>query len=363
MHHFTIWGIHQSPNKIFNTIRQHFYRPYLRNEITNLKSACFFCQTNSSNRRRKHPFHKTYTPETPREAYAVDLGGGFPVTKNGHPTFMIILDLFSFYIQIIPMKSRRSQDLIDALKNHILTPFGPFKMLVSDQEPGLRSTAMCTFLEQFGAQHRPTSRYDPNPNGTAELYIGKVKFLLRCYINENHDINWDQMTFAFSISLNKSALDTANSNLYVTPELLQFGFQSPGPLEMIRFEKVPSDRAEYLRTMKRRMTQLHDQWSTHKSISRETRIRAANKTRKTRTFTLGQLVYARTKPIASSSGLHARFEGPYFVRDLTNCTALLEHEQHGTFEKVSFSHMLPATLIEPHQHQTDFPDRAYNLLV
>jgi hypothetical protein len=366
MHHFTTYGAHQSAAKIKEALSSVFYRPHLKQDIAKLQGKCFHCITAIPPTLLHHTFGPTYMPDKPRVGYTIDLGFGYPETEQGTTGFLLILDLFSMYCCIVPLKETRTPDIITALEKAILIPHGPFKYLRSDRDPRFKADAFQTFCQKHGIEHNMTARHMPTSNTIAERHIQKVKAAIRVTISQLQDDSWDEHIIDIIYSLNHAPFTripaNANLPLNTTPELLQYGYQTPTYFTFIQFDTWPEDIDEFAKALMDKAQKIHNAWKTHKQRTRQQNLQKRNQSRTTRNFKIGQRVWARIAEIKDASAITARYEGPMIVRDIANQTAAVECERTGNIKKVHFTHLIPYTNIEEENTHTDFPDRIRNLV-
>ncbi len=76
----------------------------------------------------------------PRISYAVDLIPSLTKTERGNTALFLAVDMFTGYIQLQPIKSRQTSELIEAVKTTILSPFGIPKFFRCDNESGMANS-------------------------------------------------------------------------------------------------------------------------------------------------------------------------------------------------------------------------------
>ena len=92
-------------------------------------------------------------------------------------TYLLVVDYFSRYPEVIRLNTTTSQAIISALKS-IFSRYGIPEILISDNGPQYISQEMKDFAMSYGFQHIISSPYFPQSNGQAERMVKTVKTLL-----------------------------------------------------------------------------------------------------------------------------------------------------------------------------------------
>ena len=98
-------------------------------------------------------------------------------SENG-VTYLLVVDYFSRYPEVIQLESLTSQSVIAALKS-IFSRYGIPETLVSDNGPQYSSQEFAEFGSQYGFTHCTSSPHFPQGNGHAERMVKTVKQLLK----------------------------------------------------------------------------------------------------------------------------------------------------------------------------------------
>ena len=122
-------------------------------------------------RQRKEPLLGTPLPEFPWKVVGTDL---FELEKKH---YLLIVDYFSRYPEVILMKSTTSTAVIDALKA-VFSRHGIPEILRSDNGPQYASGEFAKFASTYGFKHTTSSPHYPQSNGQAERCVQTVKRLL-----------------------------------------------------------------------------------------------------------------------------------------------------------------------------------------
>ena len=121
---------------------------------------------------RREPLLTTPLPDYPWQMLGSDL---FEI-KGDH--YLLVVDYFSRYPEVVRMKSTASQAVISVLKS-IITRHGIPELLRSDNRTQYVSEEFRCFSDQYDLSHVTSSPRFPQSNGMAERAVKTVKQLLR----------------------------------------------------------------------------------------------------------------------------------------------------------------------------------------
>ena len=93
-----------------------------------------------------------------------------PWAENGDRCFLLVLDIFSRFLELVPMKNQTAQTLIDA-----------FKQARVKNVDGAAMNKLCKLL---GIENRHSFPHHPEGDGLAERCIGTVKQVMRCLLTD-----------------------------------------------------------------------------------------------------------------------------------------------------------------------------------
>ena len=88
--------------------------------------------------------------------------------------YVVIVDYFSRYPEVIKLRSTTSNTLIDAVKA-VFSRHGIPESVHSDNGPQFSSREFAKFAASYGFKHTTSSLYFPQSNGLAERTVQTVK--------------------------------------------------------------------------------------------------------------------------------------------------------------------------------------------
>lgn len=221
---------HGGCHKTVHRIRERYYWPTIKDDVARYIGKCEVCRTTkATNVNQLTPMGQFRDPVEPFRMIAMDFIGPYPTSKNGNKFLLVVVDMFSKYVIMKPIRNSSAKITVDRLKKEVFLKFGVPETLVSDNGPQLKSQLFKDFLSDFGVRHWLTASYHPqaNPTEAANKTIGTA---IRAYIRDNEShTSWDVHVDEIAFALNSSVHSTTKH----TPHQIIFG------------KRVPSDGAEY----------------------------------------------------------------------------------------------------------------------
>lgn len=124
---------HCGTGKTLKLIRRNFYWPGIVTQVRDYVSQCEVCmETESPNITLKPPMGLRAESSLPFERLYVDKLGPYPRSKQGHIGLFIVLDHFSKFHWVCPLKKFRSKDTIEFLQDQIFFAYGVPEIIISD---------------------------------------------------------------------------------------------------------------------------------------------------------------------------------------------------------------------------------------
>ena len=125
----------------------------------------------------------------PFEKVMIDITGPLKPCKNGYRYLLGIVDVYSRFIMLIPIRSTESKSIIKILETRWFTMFGCPDILVSDAASNLNSSLIEDLLGEYGILKVCTSPYHPQSNGIIERYFRTIKDMIYATVN-GYGVDW-----------------------------------------------------------------------------------------------------------------------------------------------------------------------------
>lgn len=139
---------HCGVEKSIQGIQINYWFPKLRKKVQNYIDNCLVCLTaNYSFNIKEGELQITDSPTSPFIIVHTDHFGPLKKTEDNYKHILVLIDLFSRYTWLFPVRTVTSKEVIDNFIP-IFNTFGNFKELVSDRGTAFTSAEFEEFLEE-----------------------------------------------------------------------------------------------------------------------------------------------------------------------------------------------------------------------
>lgn len=318
-HHSSILGGHLGVTKTILKISQHFSWPNMRADITQYVLACQECQFAKPAKHTRIGMQASQPSSKPWQNIHIDYVGPLTRSTAGNIGLLSIIDTFSKFVFLFPVKKINTESTINLLVRNIFSLFGPPQCIVTDNHSVFVAKAFNDMCFSWGIKHRCTSPYHPQASHV-ERFHRNLRSSLIIFSNDNQS-SWDYYIPYIQTAFNGSW----HSATKASPSLLFLGRELLHPL--LLSWNINLDDDAYLLP-----NQMEQRWADALSALKEASMRGAryyDKLRIPSPFKIEDWVLLKTHPVSSSQNkfsakLAPRFAGPYVIcKMLTPVTVLL----------------------------------------
>ncbi|KAI4879184.1 hypothetical protein NFI96_009857, partial [Prochilodus magdalenae] len=157
----------------------------------------------------------------------LDFMGPFPRSKKGNSYLLVVVDYYTKWVELFPLRDSKTHGLCQLLRDEIFTRWGVPKYLVSDRGPQFTSQLLTDLCQKWGVLQKMTTSYHPQTNLT-ERVNRSLKTMIASFVGEHHE-EWDKWLSEFRFAVNSSCHETTGRS----PAELALGRQLKGPLERL----------------------------------------------------------------------------------------------------------------------------------
>ena len=179
-----------------------FFWPGMYKWIENLIAKCLDCQKINKNGERdihEAPLEKwTDTVPFPFHTVHIDHKGPLNPPSNAKHHCLVIVDSFSRFIQVYPVRSTDAVDTINALEKFILSFRIPQK-LVYDKGSAFMNQDFTSYIHELGITPAPRTAYSPWTRGKVEIQNKHLGAHFRIFLEQARG-KWDKLAPKFSFS-------------------------------------------------------------------------------------------------------------------------------------------------------------------
>ena len=219
-------GGHLGVFKTRDKIRQYFVWCGMDTDIRVRVKTCRVCAEAKPAQRTNYGLLSSEIPRAPLDRLVIDYVGKFPRSRDGNQYVLVVVDAFTKFVWLTPVREATSRTTIGALKR-IFAVVGFPRTLVSDNASYFVSHQFRNFCFDLGIKHFTTSPYHPQAS-VAERFNKNLRSALIAYHSADHR-SWDQNLFWLSFAFNCARHEAHRQ----TPVSLVFGFPVNNPLSNV----------------------------------------------------------------------------------------------------------------------------------
>lgn len=300
--------------KTTSRITSKYYWPKLRQDVAKFIRNCRVCL--SVKPEQKPPAGQMLsvapTLDRPWQTLSIDLMGPLPRTSSGYSYILSVLDVFSKFLLLFPLRQATASKISDILENQVILLFGAPQKVVMDNGVQFRSKQVCGVFEKYKIKPNFISNYHPQSN-PVERSHRVVKTLLTAYVHENHR-NWEKFLqpVAWAIRTARHEVTQLPPSFILFGRSIQLSGQ-PHPLS-----QVLDDHNQGVQTGPEALQKLYKEVALRlKKAYEQSRIRY-NLRHRDEKFKIGQKVWRRNHILSDafkgvSAKLAPKFEGPFEI--------------------------------------------------
>nr|XP_061834657.1 uncharacterized protein K02A2.6-like [Nerophis lumbriciformis] len=223
---------HPGVSRMKSLARSYVWWPNMDEELEAAVRRCHTCQANQATPPAA-PLHPWEWPNQPWMRLHLDFCG--PILGK---MFLIVIDAYSKWLEVIPMQSITSSITIEKLRS-IFATHGIPASLVTDNGPSLVSAEFENFLRKNGVKHVTTAPYHPSSNGCAERAVRVFKEAIKKMGEGSVETKVSRFLFKYR--------STPQTTTGITPAELLMNRRLRTQLDMVRpalSDKVGSNQAK-----------------------------------------------------------------------------------------------------------------------
>lgn len=212
-------GHHGEATMLQKLAELNHYWPYMRGHVHMFVRDCPMCQKMSQIKHAVVAGHFTTASYQPMERLNIDHQGPFPQDSDGNTYILVVIDCFSRWIELYPVRSTDAETTAEALLQHF-GRFGCPIQLVSDNGPAFVNETIKQLTRWLGFEWTYTLAYSKEENAIVERANKETLRHLRMIINHRKVRNQWSKFLPFVARIFNS---TVKERLGVTPGTILFG--------------------------------------------------------------------------------------------------------------------------------------------
>ena len=216
---------HQSKERTAKMVKESYSWPGLTSQVHKYVQSCETCQNfnipNKTNEIGEYP-----DSEQPFRVVAFDFCGPFGKKKKSHKYILVIVDVCSRFVFLVPTYSTEADEVMRAFRDHVITLCGVPSIAMCDMESSFVSKKFKSYCQDIGMLLKPVPAQASNSNGLIERTIRTVQNHVRRLIDqEQWDKKWTDCLSLVQFIMRNARRDDVN----LSPSEIAFGFRVRGP--------------------------------------------------------------------------------------------------------------------------------------
>lgn len=300
---------HLGVEKCFEHLSRTYWFPNMKTKIKCYVSKCLKCiyysPQSGKTEGNLNPIPKG---NVPFDVTHVDHLGPLPNTKSKKRHIFVIVDGFTKFTKLYPVKTTQSKEAIECLKSFFGNYSRPNK-IVSDRGSCFTSKEFSSFLQDNDVIHVKVATHSPQSNGQVERVNRVLIPMLAKECEADTTSGWDKRLVKIEFALN----NTVNRSTGFSPSVLLFGLNQKGEL----CDRVRDFLESSLENTRCNLEDLRAEASeTLKKNQVNNKVYYDNRHKKPRTYQEGD--YVMIKNVVTTPGINkkllAKYRGPYKVK-------------------------------------------------
>lgn len=301
-------GGHFGMSKLESKVEERLWWPGYREDIKSFILGCPVCS------RSKNPT-KTAVAELhpiktsrPNQVVATDIMGPLTTTKSGNQYILVIIDLYTKWVEIAAIKDQTSRTTIAIIKNEWISRYGTPERLLTDNGSNYISHTFEKFCREMGIQHVTSSPYHAPGNGQAERLNRTVKSLLKAHVV--NEAEWDTVLPECLMAYRSSRQESTG----FSPYQLTFGTHMSLPVDnmMPHTDEEMRPGASFLK-LKEKLQEIRCTATQNADRAKKRQKHNYDRKAKRNNYSSGDAVWLYKPATTGNRKFHKPWVGPYKI--------------------------------------------------
>uniref|UniRef100_A0A803JYW4 Gypsy retrotransposon integrase-like protein 1 n=1 Tax=Xenopus tropicalis TaxID=8364 RepID=A0A803JYW4_XENTR len=186
-------GGHFSAEKTLHKILQSVWWPSIKDDVNSKCSSCLPClQVNPPSCTNRSLLRSTPPAEGPWSQIQIDFIGPLPKTPGGFSHCLVVIDVFSKWIEAFPTRNQKALTAAKVLISELFSRWGLPKVVASDRGTSFTGQVFSQLQKLLDIKHELHIAFHPQSSGTVERGNRTLKTMLTKFCAEKPS-TWAQM--------------------------------------------------------------------------------------------------------------------------------------------------------------------------
>eukprot|EP00873_Tetraselmis_striata_P042211 jgi/Tetstr1/462475/TSEL_007470.t2 len=215
---------HLGRDRTYQVLARHFVWPGMHKDVGAMVKQCRACDRVKASFNQKHDRLKPMPLFGLFYRFSVDSAGQLPTSNEGHKYVIVIVEHFSKWIELVPVRDLEASTTAKAFHERVLARYGAPAEVVTDNGTEYQG-AFRKQLERHGIQPVDIPPGHPQDNGMAERIVQVLKVALRKVVPTLGTASWHSWMPVIELGYRVSKQATTG----YSPYFLMFGRDHVAP--------------------------------------------------------------------------------------------------------------------------------------
>ena len=217
---------HIGSRKSMDLIRTRYYWPQMEKTVNEYIKRCLLCSLHKEKNGKDYAFPQNISCDRPFHRICIDICGPLETTRKGNRYVLGIVDHFSKFLVLVPLRSADAKTIATALWKEWITKFGCPDILFSDSGKVFESELVKEICKECKIKKMFSAPYHQQANGLIERCFRTIKPML-VISAEQEGRSWDDVIPTVELAMRASV----QASTGYSPFEIIFGTQIKLPWE------------------------------------------------------------------------------------------------------------------------------------
>lgn len=292
--------------KTLSRIRENYFWPKMYSDVKSYVSACDICKAiKSTTQATKAPMGAQKVARRPWQIVSIDFLGPFTRSKQGNTVLFVVIDWFSKFILLQPMRKATTRLVIKYLEDQIFSVYGVPEKIVSDNGSQFTAKDFKTFVQDYSVKHWLNASYHAQTNHS-ERSNKVILSTIRAFIKADHR-NWDENLAKIGCAIRTAVHESTK----FSPYAVNFGYnmilsgEEHSKLDKILYSTspnlVPNDINDFVFDKQNLLRELREDVQKHMKEAYNRYSKYYNLRARPRVFQKGDVVWKKNFNLSDAS--------------------------------------------------------------
>jgi hypothetical protein len=313
-YHDPKFAAHRGIRPMQKAISELYWWAARKKDVRTFVRTCEGCQKRSKLGAIKVPLRQHKECFRPFQQISIDVTM-LPTSEDGYCCILTVVDFFSRYLIMVPMRDQKSATVAVALVKEVFLKMGVAEVMIMDNGRNFTGKLIEELCKLLDVKRQFCSIYSPFVNGRVERTHLTIKKKLSFYVSSNQGA-WPQVLPYVVAAYN----NTIHSSTGKTPHEVIFATKIVSPFEAAwRATRSKDDQVEDLRD---KLKEIWQDVRVENQNAFKAYARQHNKKAKEHKFQVGDKVLVRDVVLKTgeTKKLASLYKGPYIVLEVLSGT-------------------------------------------